>query len=715
MIRGDIVEQVLASAPMRALGAMLEYAGLAIEETPILLKDLPEGLFRLMFPVTGGAVSDGAVVSVVSLFDRKRNITLYAHPMHAGPGINPLVRHVDGPMAAPKSQSGGDGARASRRIIEHKLALWDRFRKELPALGEAEAGRRWREGYYWALKRLYFCARCTACRWGSPFFEGSEPLMPPKAVVGVGDTGRVVPRGARSEEVLQTVESDAWRVEAAYAKRGGFTLSERPRLVQELDERFLEIIFPTNAILLQGGVLVAAAFTYDRETHQVVLSHCLCAGPESEIQFREGRVAFRLPLPRPGAEGERALTTYCAWRKAAWSRFWLEELERGIAVASASWLDEFWRSLEGLFGGNEVPAAPHQDVDASEILVSSSPGSSRPWELPAQAFENLGDRCFEGYATNGDREGLRACGVSTLMVNLGRRCNQACSHCHVDAGPSREEAMSREDIDHVLRALERASIPTLDITGGAPEMHPLFRYLVEEAVKIGCQVIDRCNLTILCEPGYEDLAAFLRDHRVQITASLPSTQEGVTDGQRGQGSFEKSIAALKALNALGYGGDADGPNLNLVVNPSGAEFARPQEELEEDYRRDLLERHGIVFDRLFVMNNMPIHRFRAQLEREGRHLEYVSRLVRSFNADTVEGLMCRRTLSVGWNGTLSDCDFNQVMGKPLHAGVPSHIRDFDVEILGTRKIRTGRHCFGCTAGQGSSCNGALVPGRFIAK
>ncbi|MCP4249944.1 MAG: radical SAM/Cys-rich domain protein [bacterium] len=303
---------------------------------------------------------------------------------------------------------------------------------------------------------------------------------------------------------------------------------------------------------------------------------------------------------------------------------------------------------------------------------------------------------------------LRALGLSTLMVNLGRRCNQACHHCHVDAGPNRTEEMTRQTVDLVLGALRRFGIEILDVTGGAPEMNPHFRYLVREAVGLGCRVVDRCNLTVFFEPGYEDLPEFLAEHQVQITASLPSDQADIADRQRGVGSFTKSVAALRKLNELGYGKPNTGLTLNLVHNPSCTDLAAPQGELERRFKRELLDRFGIEFDRLWAMNNMPINRFRDHLRREGQWLEYTNHLVRAFNPDTVDGLMCRRTLSVGYDGRLHDCDFNQVLGIPLIQGLPAHIRDLDASLLRSRAINTAGHCFGCTAGAGSSCNGALT-------
>jgi len=530
-------------------------------------------------------------------------------------------------------------------------------------------------------------------------FEAGDPVSEKQALI-VGDI----------------LVSAPWRIESAYAQRGGFDSVKHPCLIKEIDNDFMEIIFPTNVSLVQAGSLVAVAFTYHVASRSVVLSHCLCAGPEAEIQFLKGDVAFGLPLPQPGKAGEEAKETYRSWRRTAWSRFWLNDLESGVAVASQTWLNEFWDALEALFDGNELGRVSQGPL-SSRLAPRQRRGIGET-VLPPQALKNIGGRCFAGHATNENPMELRALGLSTLMVNLGRRCNQACYHCHVDAGPNRTEEMTRETVELVLRALRRFDIETLDITGGAPEMNPHFRYLAAEASREGCRVVDRCNLTIFFEPGYEDLPEFLAEHGIEVTASLPSVQAEIADRQRGIGSFKKSIAALQKLNELGYG-MAESPvghsshrsqalKLNLVFNPLGTDLGPNQDELERQYKRKLLDRYGIVFDRLFVMNNMPISRFEHYLRREGQWTEYTNRLVDEFNPDTVDGLMCRRTISVGYDGSLYDCDFNQMMELPLKRGLPVHLRDLDATVLRSRAINTASHCFGCTAGAGSSCNGALA-------
>jgi radical SAM/Cys-rich protein len=299
--------------------------------------------------------------------------------------------------------------------------------------------------------------------------------------------------------------------------------------------------------------------------------------------------------------------------------------------------------------------------------------------------------------------------ATTVQVNVGKRCNQACHHCHVDAGPARTELMGEAIAGRVLTLLERnPQITLLDVTGGAPELAPCFRALVSGARGLGRRVIDRCNLTILLEPGQEELAAFLAAERVEVVASLPCYGPENVDAQRGQGVFTKSIRALRDLNALGYGRSGSGLRLDLVYNPVGPRLPPPQAGLEADYRVQLAERFGIVFDRLLTITNMPISRFAAQLARAGEADRYMSLLVNHFNAETVPGLMCRSLVSVGYDGQLYDCDFNQMLEIPLGAAVRTVWDVDDLALLEGAPIATGSHCFGCTAGAGSSCGGALA-------
>ena len=303
---------------------------------------------------------------------------------------------------------------------------------------------------------------------------------------------------------------------------------------------------------------------------------------------------------------------------------------------------------------------------------------------------------------------LRAAGIRVLQLNMGKLCNQTCSHCHVDAGPDRREVMSRQTAEQCLDVLRQTSIPTVDLTGGAPEMNPNFRWLVEQARGLGRHVIDRCNLTILLANGFTDLPAFLAEHAVEVVASLPCYLEENTDRQRGSGVYQKSITALKRLNELGYGMPGTGLILTLVFNPGGPSLPPPQETLEAAYRRELRARHGIEFSRLFTITNMPISRFLDDLLQSGRYEQYLQKLIDAFNPQAVDGVMCRTTLSVDWTGRLYDCDFNQMLDLPIAADTPQHIRDFDWQRLSERTITTGRHCFGCTAGTGSSCQGRTV-------
>jgi radical SAM/Cys-rich protein len=315
---------------------------------------------------------------------------------------------------------------------------------------------------------------------------------------------------------------------------------------------------------------------------------------------------------------------------------------------------------------------------------------------------------FERQLAGAGLHPLRATGITVFQINVGKLCNQTCRHCHVDAGPDRRESMSRETADLCLHVLARTDIPTLDITGGAPELNPNFRRLVEEARQLGRHVMDRCNLSILLVPSQADLAEFLARHRVEIVASLPSFQASQTDAQRGEGIFEKSIEALRMLNRLGYGKDDSGLALNLVHNPVGAFLPPKQEAVEAQFKRELQRRHGIVFNRLYTITNMPISRFLEFLVESGNYEGYMERLANAFNPAAATGVMCRHTLSVGWDGTLYDCDFNQMLELPVNHGVPRHIRDFDLSALRSREIMTANHCYGCTAGSGSSCGGTTA-------
>lgn len=304
---------------------------------------------------------------------------------------------------------------------------------------------------------------------------------------------------------------------------------------------------------------------------------------------------------------------------------------------------------------------------------------------------------------------LHSSNIRVLQINIGKLCNQTCRHCHVDAGPSRREIMSHKVAETVIDLLRRSDISTLDITGGAPEMNPSFRWMVQEARKLGRQVIDRCNLTILVANGFEDLPEFLAEHQVEIVASLPCYLEENVDAQRGPFVFRRSIEALKRLNGLGYGQPDSPLTLTLVFNPLGPKLPPDQLKLEDAYRRELRVRYGIEFTRLFTITNMPINRFLSDLHEAHQYESYMQALVEAFNPATVVGLMCRTTLSVDWQGNLYDCDFNQMLDLPVAECAPRNITDFDLTTLSNRRIVTGPHCFGCTAGAGSSCQGSLQP------
>ncbi len=311
---------------------------------------------------------------------------------------------------------------------------------------------------------------------------------------------------------------------------------------------------------------------------------------------------------------------------------------------------------------------------------------------------------------------LRRGAVETLQVNLGYLCNLSCTHCHVNAGPKRTELMERDTIELVLAYLRHHKIRTLDLTGGAPEMNPHFRYLVTEARALGVEVIDRCNLTILGEAGFEDMAAFLADQRVVITASLPCYSEQNVERQRGKGVFHESIRALQSLNALGYGRDPE-LQLNLVYNPDGLNLPPPQQALERDYKRVLQADYGIDFNQLFTITNMPISRFGGMLLAKGLYEKYMTLLHDNFVAENLQTVMCRNLVSVDWQGYVYDCDFNQMLQLPMPPPASdilcsdrgsTHLSQLLERDLQGQPIAVAEHCYGCTAGQGSSCGGALV-------
>ncbi len=309
-----------------------------------------------------------------------------------------------------------------------------------------------------------------------------------------------------------------------------------------------------------------------------------------------------------------------------------------------------------------------------------------------------------------DLHPLRAQSVTTLQLNVGKLCNQACRHCHVDAGPHQTAAdvnLTEETVEHVIRILADGAVGTIDLTGGAPELNPHFRRLVREARQRDVHVMDRCNLSVLFQAGQEDLAAFLAEHHVEVVASLPYYRKDRTDRQRGTGVFDQSIAGIELLNAQGYG-QGNGRALNLVYNPVGAYRPGDQAQLEDDYKRELKRLFDVTFDRLYCITNMPIARFLEWLQRSGNEQTYMERLLAAFNPSAVPGLMCRDLISIGPDGTIYDCDFNQMLGLRVNSDSPTNIRDFDATKLAQRTVVTGDHCLGCTAGAGSSCGGTTA-------
>lgn len=303
---------------------------------------------------------------------------------------------------------------------------------------------------------------------------------------------------------------------------------------------------------------------------------------------------------------------------------------------------------------------------------------------------------------------LRARRVDTLQVNLGWRCNQACRHCHLAAGPGRPEQMGPAAVEAVIAAAARWAIPVVDLTGGSPEINPHFEYLVQSLDRLGVHLLVRCNLTILLEPDKEHLPEFFREHRVELVCSLPYFQEDPVDRLRGPGVFRKSLEALHRLNRVGYGAGDSGLKLHLMYNPGGAYLPPEQGDLEDRFQREMKERYGIDFNQLYTLLNMPIGRFKEYLEKSSNYERYMGKLAAGFNPATVTGLMCRNLISVSWEGRLFDCDFNQALNLPLAAGLPQTIWEFDLPSLETRPINLGDHCYGCTAGVGSSCGGCLA-------
>lgn len=333
----------------------------------------------------------------------------------------------------------------------------------------------------------------------------------------------------------------------------------------------------------------------------------------------------------------------------------------------------------------------------------------------AQAGEQLklldrySDNSFDSHLAAHGLGSLKSRRIEIMQVNVGKMCNQTCRHCHVDAGPDRKEIMTRDTMEIILQKLAESDIQTVDLTGGAPELNPDFRWFVEEITKLKRHVIDRCNLTIITSnQKFNDLPEFFAANKIEVISSLPFYQKQNTDRQRGEGVFEKSVKALQMLNSAGYGKVETGLILNLVYNPVGAFLPGPQQSLEKDFKKSLYENHGILFNNLYTITNMPISRFLEYLVNSGNYEYYMEKLIGSFNPSAALNVMCTNTISIGWDGWLYDCDFNQMLELKLNEKYSSHIKDFDAATLHTREIVTREHCFGCTAGSGSSCGGSLT-------
>ncbi|HEY9117868.1 MAG TPA: arsenosugar biosynthesis radical SAM (seleno)protein ArsS [Roseivirga sp.] len=323
--------------------------------------------------------------------------------------------------------------------------------------------------------------------------------------------------------------------------------------------------------------------------------------------------------------------------------------------------------------------------------------------------ESINIPSFESKVQDMGMKSLKPIGIDVFQVNVGKMCNQVCKHCHVDAGPDRKEIMTRETMQQILDALEGSDVKTVDLTGGAPEMNPDFRWFVEGLSALGLQIIVRCNLTIiLANPKYHDLPEFFKKHKINVVSSLPSFTARRTDAQRGDGVFSKSIDALKMLNAVGYGKEGTDLKLDLVYNPSGAYLPDEQEVLEAEFKSKLKNDFDIVFNDLYAITNLPVSRFLDYLLNTENYEEYMNELANAFNPIAAEGVMCRNMVSIGWDGYLFDCDFNQMLDLKLNHGAPNHIKDFDWNKVMSREIIINQHCYGCTAGAGSSCGGNTV-------
>ena len=354
-----------------------------------------------------------------------------------------------------------------------------------------------------------------------------------------------------------------------------------------------------------------------------------------------------------------------------------------------------------------VSVSPTKSLHAQHHALADS-----SFQLDVLSHAQTTGLAFPAFASKLREAGLlplRPTSISVLQVNVGKMCNQVCKHCHVDAGPDRTEIMTRETMQECLNALAQSDIATVDLTGGAPEMNPDFRWFVEGISALGRETIVRCNLTIIvANKKYHDLPEFFAKHRVRVVSSLPHFAAGRTDAQRGEGVFDRSIRALKMLNAVGYGVEGSGLSLDLVYNPSGAFLPGNQVSLEREFKQRLGRDHGITFNNLLAITNLPVSRFLDYLVESGNYDAYMTKLVEAYNPVAAANVMCRSTISVGWDGLLYDCDFNQMLDLPVARTASQHIRDFDLATLQARAIVVNQHCYGCTAGAGSSCGGATA-------
>ncbi|MEE2756746.1 MAG: arsenosugar biosynthesis radical SAM (seleno)protein ArsS [Myxococcota bacterium] len=369
------------------------------------------------------------------------------------------------------------------------------------------------------------------------------------------------------------------------------------------------------------------------------------------------------------------------------------------------------RELTKIAEPRPVPVQRPKRLRVTSLAARRVPLASPDQQL-AELAKNAGDLNFIDRLRDTEFSGgITPAKLEIFQINLGKLCNMTCRHCHVDAGPDRTaENMDRNTIDACLKALDKTSAHTVDLTGGAPELNPHFEYLVDECVRRGKHVIDRCNLTVLMLPKYQHLPEWFAERGVEVVCSLPHYRARNTDAQRGDGTYEKSIAALARLNEAGYGQGHPDRILTLMSNPAGCFLAGDQTQLESEWKKALFKNHGVTFDRLFCLNNMPISRFLEWLLESGNLAGYMQRLSNAYNPATANGLMCRNTMSVSWDGKLFDCDFNQMleMDSRLNTGETMTIHDFEPQLFAQRTIQVDRHCFGCTAGSGSSCGGATT-------